>query len=168
MEDTEGDLKCKKERLCIEKRTSGVELSIHDWTSAFMVYMSVYIENHELLKYMRDIRLAASRSENWAIYDEQFRLKIEKKPNLSWGNIHGQYWLLHVNSPSTSGQHSHQTGQQQTYVPRIYTQNKMQLSSNQVNPQNNIKPRANQQSSNSNMYCRYYNNGTDCPYFPRL
>ena len=50
---------------------------------------------------MRDIRLAASRSENWAAYDEQFRLKIEKKPNLSWGNIHGEYWLLHVNSPST-------------------------------------------------------------------
>jgi len=39
----------------------------------------------------------------------------------------------------------------------------MQLSSNQVNPQNNIKPRANQQSSNSSMYCRYYNNCTDCP-----
>ena len=53
---------------------------------------------------MRDIRLAASRSENWAVYDEQFRLKIEKNPNLSWGNIHGEYWLIHVNSPSTSGQ----------------------------------------------------------------
>ena len=172
MEETEGDLKCKKGRLCIEKRSSGVELSINDWTSAFMVYMSVYIEKYrtraqELLKYMRDIRLAASRSENWAVYDEQFRLKIEKNPNLSWGNIHGEYWLLHVNSPSTSGQHSYQTGQQQTYVPRIYTQNKMQLSSNQVNPQNNIKPRANQQSVNASMYCRYYNNGTDCPYFPR-
>ena len=97
----------------------------------------------------------------------QWRLKIEKNPNLSWGNIHGEYWLLHVNSPSTSGQHSYQTSQQQTYVPRIYTQNKMQFSSNQVNPQNNLKPRANQQSSNSSMYCRYYNNGTDCPYFPR-
>jgi len=172
LEETEGDLKCKKGRLCIEKRSSGVELSINDWTSAFMVYMSVYIEKYrtqgqELLKYMRDIRLAASRSENWAVYDEQFSLKIEKNPNLSLGNIPGEYWLLHVNSPSTSGHHSYQTGQQQTYVPRIYTQNKMQLSSNQVNPQNNIKPRANQQSSNPSMYCRYCNNGTDCPYFPR-
>ena len=69
---------------------------------------------------------------------KQFRLKIEKNPNLSLCNIHGEYWLLHVNSPSTSGQHSYQTGQQQTYLLRIYTQNKMQLSSNQVNPQNNI------------------------------
>ncbi|CAG2192890.1 unnamed protein product [Mytilus edulis] len=49
---------------------------------------------------MRDIRLAATRSENWATYDEQFRLKIEKNPNLSWGNIHGEYWLLHITSPT--------------------------------------------------------------------
>jgi hypothetical protein len=60
MEEIEGDLKCKKGRLCIEKRSSGVELSINDWTSAFMVYMSVYIRKYrtraqELLKYMRDI-----------------------------------------------------------------------------------------------------------------
>jgi len=39
-----------------------------------MVYMSVYIDKYrtraqELLKYMRDIRLAASRSEKWAVYD---------------------------------------------------------------------------------------------------
>ena len=33
MKGTEGDLKCKKGRLCIEKRSSGVELSINDWTS---------------------------------------------------------------------------------------------------------------------------------------
>ena len=46
MEETEGDLKYKKGRLCIEKRSSGVELSINDWTSAFMVYMSVYIEKY--------------------------------------------------------------------------------------------------------------------------
>ena len=158
MEETEGDLKCKKGRLYIEKQSSGVELSINDWTSACMMYMSVYIEKYrtraqELLKYMQDIRLAVSRSENWAVSDEQFRLKIEQNPNLSWGNIHGE--------------HSYQTGQQQTYVQRIYTKNKMQLSSNKVNPQNNIKPRANQQSVNSSMYCRYYNNGNACPYFPR-
>lgn len=46
IEETEGDLKCKKGKLCIEKRSSGVELSINDWTSAFMVYMSVYIEKY--------------------------------------------------------------------------------------------------------------------------
>ena len=74
MEETEGDLKCKNGRLWIEKRSPGVELSINDWTSAFMVYMSVYIDKYrtraqELLKYMRDIRLAASISEKWAVYD---------------------------------------------------------------------------------------------------
>ncbi|CAG2203971.1 unnamed protein product [Mytilus edulis] len=100
----EGDLKLKRGKICIEKRSSSVYLSINEWTSAFMVFMSVYIEKYstraqELLKYMRDIRLAATRSENWATYDEQFRLKIEKNPNLSWGNIHGEYWLLHITSP---------------------------------------------------------------------
>ncbi|CAG2219169.1 unnamed protein product [Mytilus edulis] len=100
----EGDLKLKRGKICIEKRSSSVNLSINEWTSAFMVFMSVYIEKYctraqELLKYMRDIRLAATRSENWATYDEQFRLKIEKNPNLSWGNIHGEYWLLHITSP---------------------------------------------------------------------
>ncbi|CAG2196050.1 unnamed protein product [Mytilus edulis] len=84
----EGDLKLKWGKICIEKRSSSVDLSINEWTSAFMVFMSVYIEKYrtrtqELLKYMRDIRLAATRSENWATYYEQFRLKIEKNPNLS-------------------------------------------------------------------------------------
>ncbi|VDI02979.1 Hypothetical predicted protein [Mytilus galloprovincialis] len=55
-----------------------------------MVFMSVYIEKYstraqELLKYMRDIRLAATRSENWATYDEQFRLKIEKESKFILG-----------------------------------------------------------------------------------
>ncbi|XP_052103110.1 uncharacterized protein LOC127736584 [Mytilus californianus] len=108
MEETPSDGitgELKRGKICIEKRSSGVYLSINEWTSAFMVFMSVYIEKYrtraqELLKYMRDIRLAATRSENWATYDEQFRLKIEKNPNLSWGNIHGEYWLLHITSPT--------------------------------------------------------------------
>ncbi|CAG2232005.1 unnamed protein product [Mytilus edulis] len=89
----EGDLKLKRGKICIEKRSSGVYLSINEVTLALMAFMIDYIEKYstraqELLKYMRDIRLAATRSENWATYDEQFRLKIEKNPNLSWGNIH--------------------------------------------------------------------------------
>ncbi|CAG2205846.1 unnamed protein product [Mytilus edulis] len=101
----EGDLKLKRGKICIEKRSSGVYLSINEWTSAFMIFMSVYIENYctrqqELLKYMRDIRLAATRSENWATYDEQFRLKVEKNPNLSWGNIHDDF--LFVESSQTT------------------------------------------------------------------
>ncbi|VDI24280.1 Hypothetical predicted protein [Mytilus galloprovincialis] len=86
----EGDLKLKRGKICIEKRSSGVYLSINEWTSAFMIFMSVYIEKYstraqELLKYMRDIRLAATRSENWATYDEQFRLKNRKESKFILG-----------------------------------------------------------------------------------
>ncbi|CAG2245137.1 unnamed protein product [Mytilus edulis] len=64
----EGDLKLKRGKICIEKRSSSVYWSIIEWNSAFMVFMGVYIEKYstraqELLKYMRDIRLAATRSE---------------------------------------------------------------------------------------------------------
>ncbi|VDI22162.1 Hypothetical predicted protein [Mytilus galloprovincialis] len=62
----EGDLKLKRGNVCIEKISSSVYLSINEWTSAFMVFNSVYIDKYstraqELLKYMRDIRLAATR-----------------------------------------------------------------------------------------------------------
>ncbi|XP_071140510.1 uncharacterized protein [Mytilus edulis] len=133
----EGDLKLKRGKICIEKRSSGVYLSINEWTSAFMIFMSVYIEKYntraqELLKYMRDIRLAATRSENWATYDEQFRLKIEKNPNLSWGNIHGEYWLLHITSPTV---HNSVSVQSQGY--RTDTQNRGNYNSNAATLPNN-------------------------------
>ncbi|CAG2218687.1 unnamed protein product [Mytilus edulis] len=102
-----------------------------------MIFMSVYIEKYstraqELLKYMRDIRLAATRSENWATYDEQFRLKIEKNPNLSWGNIHGEYWLLHITSPTV---HNSVSVQSQGY--RTNTQNRGNYNSNAATLSNN-------------------------------
>ncbi|CAG2220484.1 unnamed protein product [Mytilus edulis] len=164
----EGDLKLKRGKICIEKRSSGVYLSINEWTSAFMIFMSVYIEKYntraqELLKYMRDIRLAATRSENWATYDEQFRLKIEKNPNLSWGNIHGEYWLLHITSPTV---HNSVSVQSQGY--RTNTQNRGNYNSNAATLSNNRTHKKSQVTSGSvNMSCKYYNNGNDCPYFPR-
>ncbi|CAG2205563.1 unnamed protein product [Mytilus edulis] len=164
----EGDLKLKRGKICIEKRSSGVYLSINEWTSAFMIFMSVYIEKYstraqELLKYMRDIRLAATRSENWATYDEQFRLKIEKNPNLSWGNIHGEYWLLHITSPTV---HNSVSVQSQGY--RTNTQNRGNYNSNAATLSNNRTHQQSQVTSGSvNMSCKYYNNGNDCPYFPR-
>ncbi|CAC5363147.1 unnamed protein product [Mytilus coruscus] len=141
----EGILKLKRGKICIEKRSSGVYLSINEWTSAFMVFMSVYIEKYrtraqELLKYMRDIRLAATRSENWATYDEQFRLKIKKNPNLSWGNIHGEYWLLHITSLPIQNNVSVQS---QGY--RTNTQNRGHYNSNAASL-SNTNTRTHQQS----------------------
>ncbi|CAG2239286.1 unnamed protein product [Mytilus edulis] len=133
-----------------------------------MIFMSVYIEKYstraqELLKYMRDIRLAATRSENWATYDEQFRLKIEKESNLSWGNIHGEYWLLHITSPTV---HNSVSVQSQGY--RTDTQNRGNYNSNAATLSNNRTHKKSQVTSGSvNMSCKYYNNGNDCPYFPR-
>ena len=60
------------------------------------------IEKHpgkaqELLKYLRDIRLAAYRAPSalaWVQYDEQFRLKKSRNPSSSWGVIDNELWLI--------------------------------------------------------------------------
>ena len=56
--------------------------TIEKWTSAFLIYMSVYLEVHttraiEMLKYIDTVRSAARQfgGYGWRTYDEQFRLK---------------------------------------------------------------------------------------------
>ena len=58
---------------------------------------------HQLLKYIRDIRLAACRSTTWYKYDEQYRLRKAAAPHTSWGEINAEYWLLYVSGGSTPG-----------------------------------------------------------------
>ena len=45
---------------------------------------------------MHDIRLAASRQGHtgWAKYDEQFRLKKERYPTSSWGEVDFELWVM--------------------------------------------------------------------------
>lgn len=50
----------------------------------------------EMLKYMRDIRLAAARSQSWFQYEEQYRLRKTNYPESSWGVISQEFWLLYV------------------------------------------------------------------------
>ena len=50
----------------------------------------------EFLKYMRDIRLAASRSQGWFRYDEQYRLRQANNSVSSWGIINQEFWLLYI------------------------------------------------------------------------
>ena len=69
------EVQCKNGRLSVVKRKHEAQLTIEMWTSAFMTFMSIVLEHNvvqaqEMLKYMRDIRLAASRSFNWYTYDE--------------------------------------------------------------------------------------------------
>ena len=56
--------------------------SIDTWTTAFIIFTSIYCSAHpekiqDLLKYMSMVRLGVSRCANlgWKMYDEQFRLR---------------------------------------------------------------------------------------------
>ena len=56
--------------------------NIEQWTNAFLIYISVYLQNypdrtHELLQYVYNIRECAARQGGFAFreYDEQFRLR---------------------------------------------------------------------------------------------
>ena len=82
---------------------------IQTWTDAFLIYASIYSSAHpesrtHLFKYIRTIRLGASRvkSLGWRDYDIQFRLKKEANPSLSFGTVDQELWLLYVyNTPPT-------------------------------------------------------------------
>ena len=87
--------------------------SIEEWTSAFMIYMSVYLEVHmnraiEMLKYMDIVRSAANQftGQGWRTYDIQFRLKQAMNPAHSWAQIDSELWLrvlLTPQPPMSSG-----------------------------------------------------------------
>ena len=107
-----GELKMKDGKLVIERQIRNKPIfNIDSWTSAFLVFISVMLEKHpqkaqELLKYMRDIRLAAGSANNataWVRYDEQFRLKNSKFPDSSWGNIDNELWLLSMSCTRLPG-----------------------------------------------------------------
>lgn len=77
--------------------------NIEQWTDAFIIFCSIYLEAHpaktlEILKYMNDVRLAASRSGNLGFkeYDQQFRLKMAKNPTKPWGEVDSELWLMFV------------------------------------------------------------------------
>lgn len=84
--------------------------TIAKWTDAFLIFMTIYIDNHpgktkELIKYLHDIRLGAERhSAGWLQYDQQFRLRIASNPSMSWGQIDYELWLIYMNPQAiTSG-----------------------------------------------------------------
>ena len=63
--------------------------SIDNWTEAFLIFASIYLEAHpdktqQILKYMNDIRLGAETSKT----DEQYRLKLSISPFNNWGGGH--------------------------------------------------------------------------------
>lgn len=90
---------------------SGKKISdISSWIDAFLIFMSIYVGSHPesamgLIKYMYTVKLGASRSSglSWYEYDQQFRYKVHKNSEVSWGVVDQELWLLYMqHSQSTS------------------------------------------------------------------
>ena len=151
-----GEIKIKNERMVIETTKPRNFIDIEDWTSAFITFMSVMLEKHpskaqELLKYMTDIRLAAKRTDKlgWGSYDEQYRLRKQRDPHSSWAIISHEYWLLYV----TNGRKAyHTTAETSSYI-----------SDQDSNDISYVTP---QRKSSASLYCRFYNDGRNCNFFP--
>lgn len=76
------------------------DLNIDQWSSAFHMLMSVYLERHPhclqgMLAYAELIRGAARDSPGnaWSLYDQQFRSRLQADPSRPWGMIDSQLWL---------------------------------------------------------------------------
>jgi len=77
-----------------------------------------------MIKYMYDIRLAASRGQvGWIIYDEQFMAKMECKPDSSWVHVDQELWVLDVPSPTPKLVPSCNTGKPSVPYSTFSTQN---------------------------------------------
>ena len=67
---------------------------IFQWTNAFLIYMSIFLERHparanELLKYVATIREFSQTMGNtaWLMYDLEFRKKQARRPTNPWSSI---------------------------------------------------------------------------------
>jgi hypothetical protein len=83
-------------------------LTIEQWTTAFTIYMSVYLTCHPgelqpILAYFALIRKAAAENagNGWALYDAEFRARKEAVPRRPWGFMDNELWLcLFSQSPN--------------------------------------------------------------------
>ena len=95
--DREGHTVLKPDRPKIQITT------IAAWTSAFLVYASIFVDFHphraqEMFKYIQMIRSAAVRfgSSGWRLYDRHFRMRQERKPMNPWSVLDSELWFLFV------------------------------------------------------------------------
>lgn len=147
--ESKGELQIRDGKMCLVKQKTNSFLSIEKWTTAFIIFSSIMLEKYrtrtqEMLKYMRDIRIAASKSSGWYKYDEQFRLRKASDPHSSWGQINTELWLLFVNNNKTP------------FNP--------DQPHNAYNPTIKHQPRLNTPSNN--YYCNLYNSGKQCRFYP--
>ena len=140
VQDKEGRIVAKE-----EKRAQPV-MSIAQWTSAFHVYMSVYLKGHPealqgMLAYVELIRGAAKEHEGraWAKYDQMFRSRKEADPTRPWDMMDSQLWLQLFCKPSGSGTHAFRSALQGQF------------------PEHNASKKPNPEGS-----CHYYNKPRGC------
>lgn len=87
--------------------------SADNWTDAFLIFASIYLEAHpnkkqQMLKNMQDICLGADKANGWVTYDEQYCLKMALNPSNNWGTIDSELWLVYMNPNSVATQQSKQ------------------------------------------------------------
>lgn len=83
-----GTLSFKEGRLYIIKPKSNARSNIDKYTSKFIIFISIMFgkfptKAEELLKYLRGIGNAATWSNKWSKYDEQFCLRMTSQPHAS-------------------------------------------------------------------------------------
>ena len=84
--------------------------NIDEWTDAFIVFASIYLQKYhdksiDILRYMSIIRETATRypTSAWRTYDEQFRLRqVSKSTRQSWGSLNGELWLRVMTIPHSN------------------------------------------------------------------
>ncbi|KAI8516951.1 hypothetical protein Bbelb_055320 [Branchiostoma belcheri] len=81
------------------------DLTIDQWTSAFLVFHFIYIQQHpdhssHLVSYLHLIRDLAARKARWFRYDEQFRHHREGSPDTPWNTPHLQLYVDALTTPS--------------------------------------------------------------------
>jgi hypothetical protein len=83
--------------LCLTSSITSRSLPIEDWITAFMTYMSVYIqkcpsESQHLLKYLQIVRGIAHRGGDFHKYDDSFRRMRQSTP-APWDTLHTELFL---------------------------------------------------------------------------
>lgn len=140
----------------INNNKNKTPLTIEQWTSAFLVFMDIYIEKRpeharSLLKYMHTIREMYDLfgDEAWRVYDERFRRLRESTP-LPWGKLVDELYTKSANSLVTSRQKS-------SFRPPPKYPNSTLVATNTV-----------KQTTGTNKYsykvrtCIFYNRGEPC------
>ena len=102
-----------------------LKLTIDQWTSAFNIFMSVYLEKEGnereapfLCKHADVFRELATLHGDWFMYDEQFR-KNRARTGCSWANKHNELYCKavawgvsqqHQQITSTTSKHKNRSG----------------------------------------------------------